>query len=126
MHKGSCLCGAVEFEVEGDLPDAVACHCEQCRKATGHFSVSCEVNKDKLKVRGEENISWYQSSEKARRGSCLMCGSYMFFDAIQKDWIAVSAGLFDKPTNIKMAQHIYVAEKGDYYEITDGLPQNEH
>ena len=33
-------------------------------------------------------------------------------------------GAFDAPTNTKLAIHIYVADKGDYYEITDGLPQN--
>ena len=126
MHKGSCQCGAIEFEVQGDLKDPVACHCDQCRQATSHYLVSCEVQKDDLKVRGEENISWYQSSEKVRRGFCLMCGSPLFFDAVQKDWIGVSAGAFEKPTNVKLVQHIFVAEKGDYYEITDGLPQNEH
>ncbi len=35
-------------------------------------------------------------------------------------------GAFEPPTNTKLARHIFVAEKGDYYEITDGLPQNEH
>ena len=35
-------------------------------------------------------------------------------------------GVFDTPTETKMALHIFVAEKGDYYEITDGLPQNEY
>ena len=37
MHKGSCLCGAVRFEVEGELPPPDACHCAQCRKHSGHF-----------------------------------------------------------------------------------------
>ena len=42
------------------------------------------------------------------------------------DWIGISMGAFDKPTGAHMALHIFTAEKGDYYEITDGLPQNEH
>ncbi len=36
-HSGSCLCGAVVFEVNGPLRDVIACHCSQCRKTTGHF-----------------------------------------------------------------------------------------
>ena len=42
------------------------------------------------------------------------------------NWIGVLMGAFDAPTGTKLALHIFVAEKGDYYEITDGLPQNEY
>lgn len=34
-------------------------------------------------------------------------------------------GAFDGPTNTKLAKHIFVANKGDYYDIADGLPQNQ-
>ena len=33
-------------------------------------------------------------------------------------------GAFDTPTSARLEMHIFVAEKGDYYEITDDLPQN--
>ena len=33
-------------------------------------------------------------------------------------------GLFDGQTGAKLTHHIFTADKGDYYEITDGLPQN--
>lgn len=35
-------------------------------------------------------------------------------------------GAFDGPTGTTLAKHIFVAEKGDYYEIGDGLPQEAH
>jgi hypothetical protein len=35
-------------------------------------------------------------------------------------------GAFDAPTGTRLAMHIFVAEKGDYYDIADGLPQNAH
>jgi hypothetical protein len=129
MHKGSCLCGAVTFEVEGKLGEGEACHCVQCRKWTGHFFASTEVMRSALNIHGAENIRWHRSSEKVRRGSCSECGSPLFFDAIDRekhDWIGISLGAFDTPTETQLALHIFVAEKGDYYEITDGLPQNEH
>jgi hypothetical protein len=47
----------------------------------------------------------------------------MFFDPAAKDWIGISMGVFDDPTETHTDHHIFVAEKGDYYEITDGLPQ---
>lgn len=61
-----------------------------------------------------------------RRGFCASCGSFLFWDPVRKDVIAVAMGAFDKPTDAKLAMHIFVADKGDYYEIADGLPQNEH
>jgi hypothetical protein len=35
MKSGSCLCGAVTYEVHGPLRNVVACHGKQCRKQTG-------------------------------------------------------------------------------------------
>jgi len=46
-------------------------------------------------------------------------------DQTKHDWTAISLGAFDTSTNTKLKQHIFVAEKGDYYEIDDGLPQIE-
>ena len=79
MHKGSCLCGAVRFSVEGDLKDPDACHCNICRKWTGHYLVSTDIPREALSIQGEENISWYKSSEKVRRGFCKTCGTNLFF-----------------------------------------------
>ena len=124
MHQGSCLCGAVRFGVAGDLPGPDACHCVACRKSSGHFFASTDVAKADLSVQGEENLRWYQSSEKVRRGFCGICGSSLFWDPIFRDWIGVAMGAFDGATGAHLGKHIFVAEKGDYYTIADGLPQN--
>jgi hypothetical protein len=124
MHKGSCLCGAVRFEVEGELEPPDACHCSQCRRQSGHLWASTNVWRDAIRIEGEENVTWYRSSEKVRRGFCATCGSVLFWDPIGHDIISVAMGAFDKPTGTSLAIHIFVADKGDYYEIADGLPQN--
>ncbi len=129
MHKASCLCGAVKIEVEGKLSAVEGCHCSQCRKWTGHYLASTEVPRSALKIHGDDSVSWFHSSEKVRRGFCSTCGTSLFFDPADKekhDWIGIAMGVFDQPTDTEMALHIFVAEKGDYYEITDGLPQNEY
>ena len=129
MHKGSCLCGAVKFEVEGNLSSPDACHCSQCRKWTGHYLVSGDVSRSALKILGSDHLTWFQSSKKVRRGFCSTCGASLFFDPLDKekhDWIGISMGAFDTPTHTTLALHIFVAEKGDYYEIMHGLPQNKH
>ena len=124
MHKGSCLCGAVTFTVEGDLPAPTACHCTKCRKHTGHYEAGTDVLRDRLSVTGLDKVTWFHSSEKVRRGFCSICGSSLFFDPLRGDRIGIYMGAFDTPTHTKLSLHIFVADKGDYYDIADGLPQN--
>jgi hypothetical protein len=123
LKKGTCLCGRVSFTVTGSLPPADACHCVQCRKQSGHYFASTNVRRVDLVVTGQENVSWHQSSANVRRGFCSTCGSFLFWDPFTKDYIAVAMGAFDTPTATHLDKHIFVAEKGDYYEITDGLLQ---
>ncbi len=126
QHQGSCLCGAVTFTVQGSLGQGEICHCDQCRQWTGHVFASVEVARDQLSFTNAEGLSWYASSNKVRRGFCKVCGSSLFFDPLDQQkhaWIGIALGSFDKPTNSKLALHIFTREKGDYYDITDGLPQ---
>ncbi|MGQ0742275.1 MAG: GFA family protein [Alphaproteobacteria bacterium] len=125
MHKGSCLCGAVSFEVADELEGPDACHCVQCRKQSGHYWASTNVKRAALTLHGEDKVTWFRSSEKVRRGFCSICGSVLFWDPIGKDVIGVGMGAFEAPTGTRLAIHIFVSQKGDYYEIADGLPQNE-
>ncbi|MEM9430550.1 MAG: GFA family protein [Pseudomonadota bacterium] len=124
MLTGSCHCGAVRFEVDGKLPAPTACHCSVCRKASGHYEASADVPRDRIRIIGQDAITWYWTSEKVRRGFCSTCGAPLFFDPPHRDWIAVAMGAFDGPTQTRLTRHIFVAHKGDYYDIVDGLPQN--
>jgi hypothetical protein len=125
MASGACLCGAVRFEVSEPLTEPDACHCTQCRRQSGHYWASTDVRHDALTVSGEENVRWYQSSERVRRGFCATCGSVLFWDRAGAARIGVGMGAFDAPTGTRLGKHIFVAEKGDYYEISDGVPQIE-
>ncbi len=123
-HTGACLCGRVRFSVIGPLKPPDACHCVQCRKSSGHYFVSTDVPRSALAIEGGEHVTWFQSSDKARRGFCRHCGASLFWDPLHRDWTGIAMGAFDSPTGTHIEMHILVAEKGDYYEITDGLPQN--
>ncbi len=123
IHKGSCLCGAVSFEVAGDLSPPDACHCSQCRRQSGHVWASTDVPRDRLTISGEDRLSWFQSSPKVRRGFCSVCGSVLFWDPPARGSIAVAMEAFDAPTGTHLHLHIFTADKGDYYEIGDGVAQ---
>ena len=51
-------------------------------------------------------------------------GSTLFWDPIHRDWIGIAMGAFDTPTQTHLKMHIFVADKGDYYDIDDGVPQS--
>lgn len=123
--KGSCECQGVVFELTGELRDVVFCHCSQCRKTSGHYWAATQVSKGNLNLIKATSLSWYDSSDKARRGFCSVCGSSMFYERKGIDKISVSAGSLEIPTSLDRMRHIYVASKGDYYDISDDLPQFE-
>lgn len=128
MLRGSCLCGAVKLEVTGPVEHPPeACHCTMCRKTSGHFLSAVNIRKTDLAITGEASVAWYQSSEKVRRGFCSTCGSTLFWAPVMEGYqfIAVAMGLFDTPTNLRIAKHTFIGEKGDYYDIPDdGAPRS--
>lgn len=119
---GRCLCGAFAFEVRGPLSPPDACHCSQCRRQTGHFLVSANAARDQVTFRKDDGLAWYRSSDTAQRGFCKICGSTLFWSGDAKDYISIALGALDPPTGLRIAKHIFVADKSDYYDITDNVP----
>lgn len=122
-QEGSCLCGGVRYTTDGPLSDVVACHCTQCRKQSGHYYATTNVADDHLHIDDLQNLKWYHASKHAKRGFCMVCGSTLFWKHNKDAFTSVLAGSIDGKTGLKTEKHIFCADKGDYYEITDGLPQ---
>lgn len=119
--SGGCLCGAVTFDIYGPMRNVVYCHCGQCRRSHGTFAAYSAAKRGDLVFTQDRGLKWYSSSSNARRGFCRDCGSSLFWDGLNNDYVAVSAGCLDKPTGLKSIRHIFADDKGDYYEISDGL-----
>jgi len=126
MQKGSCNCGAVQYEVTGAPQGSSVCHCGQCRKQSGHVWASAHVPDAALAITQDQGLKWYASSDVAKRGFCGTCGTFLFWKMTAEDTTSFSLGSLDGPTGITLEKHIFVAGKGDYYVISDGLPQHQH
>ena len=119
MIAGSCLCGAVRFSGHAESPHVIACHCSQCRKWSGHVWASFHLEQPRI----EGPVRWFRSSDQAERGFCTTCGTSLFWRLDGRAAISVSAGAVTDPTGLNLGEHIFVADKGDYYDLTDALPQ---
>ncbi len=122
VHFGGCLCGGVRYRVGGALRDAVACHCTQCRRTSGHYAAMASAASEDLTFISSRTLEWYRSSPAAERGFCRVCGSNLFWRPEGETRTAITAGTLDSPTGIMLKEHIFVGDKGDYYSIDDTLP----
>lgn len=125
---GGCLCGGVKFSFPNEnLRTADACHCSQCRRWSGFLWGSVNAPLGAVRFINDKSLKWYRASEYARRGFCGECGASMFWHGEKLEGhntrIAIALGALDEPHQIKIEEHIFVADKGQYYEIADALPQ---
>ncbi len=118
---GSCLCGANHFTLPGPMGEVWACHCTQCRKTSGHYSASFDVEEGAIRWQ-RKHLAEHVSAGGGIRSFCPTCGSSLTFR--KGEAFSVEAGAIANPTGGRLVRHIFVAEKGDYYSLTDGLPQN--
>ncbi|MDP4034539.1 MAG: GFA family protein [Pseudorhodobacter sp.] len=100
-----------------------ACHCTQCRKLSGHYSASFETDEAGVAWQARASVAEYATPGGGQRGFCTTCGSSMYFRAADGAF-SVEAGVIGGPTGGRLDSHIFVANKGDYYSLDDGLPQH--
>ena len=103
MHKGSCLCGAVSYELLTE-PKAVSyCHCKMCQKQHGAaFATYASLPRADLKyVSGQSQLASYNSSERVIRKFCSVCGSNIEWCGSVKypDWVSIAVATLDTPFN---------------------------
>jgi len=92
---------------------------------TGQFMAASAARDADLAITRDAGLKWFSVSPGARRGFCGDCGSTLFWHGTGRDYTAIAAGSIDGPTGLKLVQHIYTADKADYYELDDGLPRSE-
>jgi hypothetical protein len=126
MSTGSCLCGAVRYEIRGDPALMYHCHCGTCRKANGSsFATNLIVPADDFVVTaGRERLTAFESSPAKHRFFCSACGSPIYSHAAATQHIvSVRCGTLDGDPGVRPAVHAYVATRAPWFEITDAIPQ---
>jgi hypothetical protein len=126
---GSCLCGAVRYEVTAPIPSICHCHCKMCQKAHGAaFGTYAPVPRSGFHItNGSSEVRTYQSSPTARRAFCSGCGSLLFWDNETEfpDELFLAVATLDSAISPPAQRHIHVSSKASWYEIEDEWPQSE-
>lgn len=126
-YRGSCLCGAVKYEMDGDLRFASHCHCSMCRKAHGAaFGSYGGVSVRKFRItQGRDSVRAFNSSTGVTRSFCSHCGSPLTWTSDQHpEYLAFTLGTLETPLPMPPGmRHIHVASKAPWYEICDALPR---
>jgi len=121
--SGGCLCRSVRYVVRGALADVKACHCLICRRLHGYCCAYTACNAADLEILPSTRLRWHRASPMARRGFCSKCGAQLFSIGTGRTHVSIMASSVDEPTGLRLVKHVCVSQKGDYYELADGLPQ---
>ena len=115
------MCGAITFDVTLGEPEIHVCHCTICRKWAGApaLAIRCESG---WEIKGEENLTWYASSERAQRGFCNTCGTHLFFKTNDGCYHGITA-ILDNIDDLVIGEHIFVDTKPKLYDFTDKAPR---
>jgi len=131
IHKGSCLCGQIKYEIHGKLAGVLNCHCSMCsmcRKAHGAaFRTRAAVLASGFRwISGERLLTHFESSPGEYRTFCRVCGSNLItkFEK-NKEWYGFPLGTLDSDPGVKATCHVFVGSKAPWHDITDNLPQYE-
>jgi hypothetical protein len=116
--QGRCLCGGVTYVVRGHLRDVINCHCERCRRFTGHHMAATSARSDDLAVEDPERLlRWFGPVPEAGYAFCSRCGSSLFWRcASDPDRRSICAGTLDPPTGLRTTQAWWTSQASDYHE----------
>ena len=126
MLLGRCLCGQIEYEIDGDVGPIELCHCSYCRRASGSaFASNATITAASFKLRsGESLLREYESTPGKLRSFCSNCGSpiYARVPALH-DILRLRVGTLTSDPTSRPSGHFDVASKAPWFSITDDLPQ---
>lgn len=124
-YSGSCLCGTISFEVEGDFESFYLCHCAYCRKDTGSahaanlFSSSARLQW----LSGEDKSVRYDlPGTRHSKSFCAVCGSALPILQMNGKLLVVPAGSLDCNIPLKPNAHLFIASKANWDDALESVP----
>lgn len=127
-HTGRCGCGNVGYTVTGPLRDIYHCHCERCRRFSGHHVASTAAPTADIAVDDPEgSLRWYSPHPDVAYGFCSTCGSSMFWRDLTKviSETSIMAGTLDDTDGLTVAAAWWSHDARSYHRLQPGLADGE-
>lgn len=125
-HTGSCLCGNITFEIEGDFQHFFLCHCKRCQKDTGSahganlFSSSAKLNW----LSGKDQVKTFKlKPTRHEKSFCPNCGSALPNVQMNGSLLVVPAGSLDTDVPNKPIGHIFIDSKANWDHELELVPK---
>lgn len=122
---GSCLCGAVRYQMTGAFAGFFLCHCARCRKDTGSayaanlFAPGAMIDW----LAGKDGVTTFRlTGTRHQRAFCSACGSALP-SATETGAIVVPAGSLDTPVDRRPDAHICFASRAEWDEHLEDAPK---
>ena len=125
MLSGSCLCGAIRYEIAGQLGPHRALplpHVPEGSRSCIRYNRS-HARSDFRWASGEDVVASFESSPGKRRFFCPHCGSHLIAAWDDAPNVIVRIGSLDSDPGTRPVVHIWTSLKAPWHEITDDLPQ---
>jgi hypothetical protein len=121
-YSGTCFCGSVQVEVEGQAEVMGYCHCNSCRKwSAGPVNAFSLWKRDAVKItRGEERIATFNLTPSSYRKWCMACGGHLFTEHPGVGLVDVYAATIAE-MEFRPVLHLHYAET--VLPMRDGLPK---
>jgi len=127
MLTGTCHCGAITYQAEGEALRVVHCHCDDCRKISGAtYNTALVLPSSGFRItKGESQLSAYESSPGKFRCFCKVCSSPIHtYMKSKPEIVIIRAGILDDGRAVKPQAHIWVKAAAPWHRIMDDLPQH--
>ena len=125
MLTGECFCGAVNYQIDGDLNGMYYCHCSRCRKLTGSsFSTNGSLDASLFVVTKGQEFLDKVSYDQHFRYHCRKCHSWVYGDSEEYPGMKfIPCGTLNEAPEKAVDHHVCVDSKAKWITINDNLPQ---
>ncbi len=122
-RSGRCACGGVQFRLTGPLRQVTDCHCDPCRRITGHHMAATAADEADVVFDADGTLTWWERTDTVRYGFCSTCGATLFWhDDLRPGVLSVAAGSIDQPTGLTTELRLFADEAGDYHRLDPDVP----